>query len=392
MPLTHFACPPSAPTYGEMHTPEYCITECQNQCVSPFLLAALTASNRKNHHKGNYLSATALDGCVRKLTLERTVDFADEPGKQLYSFRGTITHAVVEEAAELRLFDGKSLADLGYLSEWRMAIGFCFKHAAFQLEADIDPADSSTWSKIQCPYCVKARTPKKDRHFVVLGGTLDGLIPIWDGFVPAEGDEVGPEGEGILVVDLFDLKTCQPYAITQVVCGDADAKLHALTTDTGVGHVRDSYVRQANVYRYLGERSRPPKELWDKGVRRLKFRESRLQYFSMGDFPYTGSTYRYRKHWKHEYSNWDIPNVRFFEDKWVEEYIKERGWPIYQSLITGNERGDVCGEDDQWLCDGYCPFHLTELCPNPKVERKALKEGKTKDEAFAIALQTLEEK
>jgi hypothetical protein len=81
--------------------------------MSPYLLTAMAASNSRNHHRGKYISATSLAGCVRKLYNERNFPYYQEPGKVFYGFRGTIAHAVVEEAATWDGLDGKSLQEWG---------------------------------------------------------------------------------------------------------------------------------------------------------------------------------------------------------------------------------------------------------------------------------------
>lgn len=351
MPVTRFACPSTAPSFGEMHTPEFCITKCKNRCLSPFLIAALTASAKKNHHKGRYISATALSGCVRKLKLERTVDYAEEFKNLLYAFRGTITHTVVEEAAELHLFEDKTLIDLGFISEWHMAIGFCFKHGGFALPSDIVVRDETTWDKLKCPH------GKKCECFI-LGGTLDGLEPHWDQF-DAES--------GTLLMTLHDLKTMQQYAVGAFITGDKKATLHS--------HVKDDYVRQAQIYRYLCERSDPPEILKAQGVKQIKVFESRIQAFAMGEFPYTGAKYNYKSNWKAGVKEYEIPTISFLTDKWVEDYIKENALPIYESLITNKSEGAVCAPDSNsyglhsWRCN-FCAFHGSEFCEDPKKEWK----------------------
>lgn len=356
MPVTHYACPETAPSYGEVHEPEFCITKCKHRCLSPFLIAALTASTRKNHHKGRYISATALSGCVRKLKLERTIDYAEEFKNLLYAFRGTITHTVVEEAAELKLFGNKTLLDLGFLSEWNMAVGFCFTHGGFPLPPEVDVKDESTWELLKCP-CQK----RKPCEVFILGGTLDGLEPHWDLF---------DEESGTLVMTLHDLKTMQQYAVGSFVAGDKKATLHS--------HIKDDYYKQAQLYRYLCERSTPPPELLDRGVKQIKLFESRIQAFAMGEFPYTGSKYKWRSNYKSPWKVYDIPTIDFLTDKWVESYIKENAYPIFKALVQDEEVGSVCEPDDNsyglhsWRC-AFCAFHGSELCADPVAEYKLQK-------------------
>lgn len=361
MPLVGFACPPSAPTYGNAEPFEHCISKCKDRCMSPYLLAAMAYSNQKNHHKGRYISATALSGCVRKLTLERTIDYAQEVGKVFYGFRGTLMHQIVEEAAAWKGMDGRSMLDMGFLSEWHMKVGFCFEHAAFSVPDDLDASAPETWpTDLKCPEC--------DGEFFILGGTLDGGTPV-------KFDKT----DGTLWMNLEDLKSMQEYAVDKFIFGDPGATLHT--------HTKDDYVYQANLYKYLAERSAPPEYFQEKGVRRLRFREARIQAFAMGRAPYMGTHYWGRKHYKHPYDKHFIPAIEFKAEAWIEDYIRQRSKPIFDSLLTGRTRAPVCEPESNksgshsWKCD-FCPFFESEHCPAPAVEWKALQGGASPEDAF----------
>jgi hypothetical protein len=364
VPLVGFSCPPSAPTYGDAEPFEHCVSKCKDRCMSPYLLAAMAYANQKNHHKGRYISATALAGCVRKLTLERTVDYAQEVSKVFYGFRGTLTHQIVEEAAAWKGMDGRSMLDMGFLSEWHMKLGFCFMHGAFKVPKELDASDPDTWpTDLKCPSC--------DGDWFVLGGTLDGGTPV-----------KFEKGTGILWMNLEDLKTMQEYAVDKFVFGDPGATLHT--------HTKDDYVHQANLYKYLAERSDPPDYLKEKGIRFIRFREAHIQAFAMGRAPYMGTNYWGRKHWKHPYEKHFIPPIEFKDDEWVEQYIRIQGRPIFDSLLTGRLRAPICEPEPNkagshsWKCD-YCPFYESEYCPAPATEWKALLAGLEPEAAFAKA-------
>ena len=173
MPLVQWACPEGSPTHGESYEAKYCITECEHKCASPFLIAALTSSVQSNHHKGKYISATALSGCNRKLYLERNIPYADYMKNSFYSYRGTVMHQVVEDAGNIEL-GGVTLDTLGYLTEWRMLIGFCFEHGGFKLHPKVNVFNEDTWKHVKCPQCSKSRIKLSERQWILLGGTLDG--------------------------------------------------------------------------------------------------------------------------------------------------------------------------------------------------------------------------
>lgn len=370
MPVKGFACPSTAPTYGEVHTPEFCILKCKNRCHSPFLLAALTQAEQESHHVGQYVSVTGLSGCARKLKLERTVDYVDEPKNLLYAFRGSLAHTVVETAARVKLFNGKSLEDLGYVSEWSMFIGWCLVHRGFRLPSVVEARRPETWKKAKgCPYCRRNGMPDEEHTWLLLGGTLDGLEPLWDLF---------DKERGVLPVVLHDLKTMKDYALKKFIQGDSEATLHP--------NVKDDYVAQAQCYRYLGEKARPPKSLRDRGVRKLIFTESRIQALAMGDFPYTGAKYRLKS--GRQQKEYMIPAISFFEDKWVEKYIHARIWEIYKTLILDEGPGRVIAPAENaagahhWLCGGFCPFHGSSHCPDPGAEWRLMQRGYNEQEAF----------
>ena len=383
MPVTHFACPPGKPTYGEVHEPEHCITKCQHRCMSPYLMAAIVASNQKNHHKGKYVSATALSACVRKLQNERTLDYAEYYHNLYYAFRGTVTHTVLEEAVGVKLGEGKSLEDLGFLSEWRMQIGFCFRHGGFRVPATLDASNPETWVGVACPGCVKDQVPPEESEWFILGGTLDGLEPVWELFKAKSG---------ILPAKLHDLKTMQEYAITYFVKGDAGNTLHP--------QVKDAYVQQARVYRYLAEMSEPPEILKRRGVKKIKMIESHIQAFAMGHAPWTGGgTFRWKDHYRNPLKDWPMHPVDLGTTAWVESYIRTQARPIYDSLILNKVRGPIIEPEvdskgkpessskgsHSWACD-FCAFHASDYCPNPRLEWEQLQAGADPETAFAAAL------
>ncbi len=389
MSLVQFSCPESAPSFGEAHTFAFCVNECKNRCLSPFMLAAVAASTERNHHVGRYISMTSLKGCSRKLYLERNFDYAEEPKKVLYGYRGSVMHSVLEDAASWKGIKGKSLEEMGYLSEWQMKVGFCFKHGGFSLPLDFDVEDLASYAHNGCPSCNAENIPAKDQEWFALGGTLDGAEPLWDG-----GDydvnglvvNIPPftVENGTLYMVLSDLKTFKDYAVNKFIFGDEEATLHT--------HAKDEHYSQMQGYRYLAERSIPPKVLLDKGVKQIRFVEARIQAFSMGEFPYMGTSYRARKHWKHDFTNWKIPTIEFENDQWVEDYIRTNARDIYDTLITGRRVPPVVPPTEgkrkgyNWLCDGFCAFNGSEYCPDPAAEWERLQEGKTQEEAYEGSL------
>jgi hypothetical protein len=384
MPVTAFACPPDKKKFGETHDIEYCCTECTEQCYSPFMMAAIYGVNQRNHHKGRYVSATALSGCKRRLQLERTVDYAEHFSGMYAAFRGTITHTVVEEAMATKFPSGRSLTDLGFVAEWSMIVGFCLTegHGAFPVPADVDVDDLATYAQHSCPACDAAKIKPKDQEWVFLGGTLDGAAPVFDPeeeIDPKKGASIFIDDEGTAHFRLSDIKTMKEYALSHFVKGDAKNTLHP--------QVKDDYVKQARVYAYLASRSQIPDALKKLGVKKLKMVRSDIQAFAMGEAPWTGGgTFRWKDHWRNPLKDWPMYPIDLGTDEWVENYIRTEARPILNSLILGEERGAVRRDDQAWLCT-YCAFQGSELCPNPELEAKMLRQdGITPERAFKAAL------
>lgn len=379
MPVKYFSCPPDKPTYGEFHDVEHCVTKCQHQCYSPFLMAAIYGTNIRNHHKGRYVSATALSGCKRKLKLERTVDYAEEAQSLYAAFRGTITHTVVESAMETAFPSGNTLASLGFVAEWNMIVGFCLRegHGAFPVAPDVDVDDMASYAQHSCPVCDREGIPHNEQEWVFLGGTLDGAAPVFDLDAPVE-NTIFIDEEGTAHYKLSDIKTMKSFALGYMVRGDPKNTLHP--------QIKDDYVRQARVYAYLSSRATVPAALVDRGIKRIKMVRSDIQAFAMGEAPWTGGgTYRWKDHFKNPLKDWPMYPIDLADDAWVEDYIRTEARPILESLILDQNRGPIRKPEQAWLCKGYCSFAGTEYCPNPDIEEALLADGVDPEEAFRQA-------
>lgn len=388
MPWTMLSCPESAPTHGEAHTPEYCISECQNKCIAPPLLAGMMASNARNPHRGKLISVSALGsgGCGRKMLLERTLDYADTPISGLYAYRGTVCHQIVEDSQDFILPSGDTLESFGILQEYSMLLAFCFEHGPFSAPSEADPYDQNTWLGVVCPECKRSRRPLAQRDWFFLSGTLDCFQPRWDTYDPNTRTITGT---------IYDLKTAASYAVDKVITGDAkkDSKYDAA--------VKNEYVEQVNTYAYMLEQIPVPEKVREAGksrgmpIEHIVVDKLQLQFISMSKFPLTGSNYMHRKHWTHKFSPFSVPEVPRFDDQWAEGHIKTQAWKYYEAMILGKGRGQICEptknnyKAHSWLCGGFCSMHNTPMCPHPETEYAALQDGKTEEEAFALAKEAL---
>ena len=380
MPVKFFACPEDKKKHGEYHDVEYCVTQCDEQCFSPFLMTAIYGVNIRNHHKGRYVSATALSGCKRKLKLERTVDYAEEYQNLYAAFRGTITHTVIEEAMETQFPSGNTLSSLGAIAEWNMIVGFCLKdgHGAFDVDPDTDPDDLAFYAQNSCPKCDAEGCPIQEQLWILLGGTLDGGFPVFDPLAP-DTATIFIDEDGTAHYKLSDLKTMKEYAISKFVKGDSENTLHP--------QIKDDYVRQARVYTYLASRARVPAQLAARGIKRIKMVRSDIQAFAMGEAPWTGGgTYRWKDHFKNPLKDWPMYPIDLADDAWVEQYIRENAAVILDSFILDQSRGPVRDESQAWLCNGYCSFAGTDYCPNPDLEAGLIRQGMDPEAAFQEAL------
>lgn len=93
------------------------------------ILAVIREQNVGNVHKGDMITPSALKGCTRKLVLERTSDYYEEPPKLYYAVRGSLIHGFLEHHGlanvhtEVRLFkkivaNGREIVFSGQIDDY----------------------------------------------------------------------------------------------------------------------------------------------------------------------------------------------------------------------------------------------------------------------------------
>lgn len=152
---------------------------------------------------------------------------------------------------------------------------------------------------------------------------------------------------------LYDVKTLQEYAVGVLVKGKQNGRWSK--------HVSDSYVLQANIYRYMA------KKLGIADVKRL-----RLQIIGFGKLIITGSfttMIEFKKNVGRTETQYDIPDIPILADELLEHIIKTEGEEWYKILYSKETSPPVCSEEWSWLCK-KCYFKGTKHCPDPDSERK----------------------
>ena len=97
MPHLGNRCPGSPVGQNEFtFDSKFCLQECKKQCVPASVLVHIANKSGIEKHIGEYVSATALLGCLRSLYLERINPWYQEPPISWYSVRGTLLHAILE--------------------------------------------------------------------------------------------------------------------------------------------------------------------------------------------------------------------------------------------------------------------------------------------------------
>lgn len=101
-------------------------------------MVKLRDQNVHNVHQGNMITPSALKGCTRKLTLERTEGYYQEPEKLYYAVRGALIHGFLENhglnnvQTEVRLFkelnyNGKKISFSGQIDYYEGAPEFAIE-------------------------------------------------------------------------------------------------------------------------------------------------------------------------------------------------------------------------------------------------------------------------
>jgi hypothetical protein len=146
---------------------------------------------------------------------------------------------------------------------------------------------------------------------------------------------------------LFDIKTLQEYAIVKMVRGNEKG--------TWSNHISDQYVKQANLYGYMGRKLKlfAPKKL-------------RLQIFGFSRLILTGTTVVLKDRWKEE--EFFLPDIPILPDEEIESWIKIEGDSWFRIMFE-ERPAPVCTKEFSWLCK-KCHFNGTRYCPDPMKERE----------------------
>jgi PD-(D/E)XK nuclease superfamily len=252
------------PGKEEYHTFEsqFCLRECNHQCVPASVLVHIANKAFTEKHIGQYISATALLGCLRELYLERTTPWYQEPPTSWYSVRGTLLHAILEnpDFAGLvndmrsyvnRMVDkGMASTDLGTL--W------------LTLESDLMAMAS------MMPKQYKMEDWESEKEFEMPLGVIDGK----ERFIRGTLDVIRR-----LAGEVLDYKTVGDKALPYI--GKFGAKAE--------------HEMQFNIYRLLAERGYPVGEK-DTYVP-FKVKRIRAFYLSMMSIVATGSTMTETTQW-----------------------------------------------------------------------------------------------
>lgn len=110
MGLKGFRCPSSGVAPGRENEFEHCLYRCEDRCMPKAMLAKFAEKHASDVHRGDMITPSGLKGCTRKLVLERTTDYYDEPPKLYYAVRGALIHGFLENTGlnnvqtEVRLY------------------------------------------------------------------------------------------------------------------------------------------------------------------------------------------------------------------------------------------------------------------------------------------------
>ena len=146
---------------------------------------------------------------------------------------------------------------------------------------------------------------------------------------------------------LNDVKTLQEYAVGKMVTGKNKGKWS--------DHISDAYVKQLNLYRYMG-----------KQLKLFDAKHLRLQIIGFGRMIFTGTDVKWGLKGREE--TYYLPDVPILSDEEVESWIETDGDKWFRIMYMG-EKAPVVDEADKWLCK-ICVFYKTKFCPNPEEERE----------------------
>lgn len=323
MPLVGYVCPLGGEEPGRQNPVQYCLTACQQPCVTPPLLAAMWKADSENYHRGDYISASMLagSGCTRQVFLERYHPFYDLPTKRYWPFRGTHAHAIVESAADI-------LAPYGWLQEIRMATQLDFVDEPAPLFSDTGE--------------FTGRYSDTEHLQVVVRGTCDAYNPV--------------------TRTLVDCKSMADKKVEMMIKGSSPG--------TWSNHLQDSWVAQLNIYRYLIAHTPVPDQVHAAflahGLDALPGPtfpapdKLYIQGIAMMHHPVSGSRLAFKEP-RRGTTIYDIDHVPVWSLEEIEDFIRPRALEWYRALVL-KELPPVVDATKAWLCKS-CAFYNTQCFP-----------------------------
>lgn len=331
MPLAGYTCPPGTPTAGTRNSIEHCLGKCPHPCVSPPLLAAIYQAEQRNHHQGNYVSASMIagGGCKRQTVYERYTPFYEVPRRRYWPFRGTLAHRIVEDA-------GGVVEPFGWVQELRMSVPLHFP----ELPKPIFDENGVFTGQYE-----------PDGYLVLdMGGTTDAYKI---GLTERDAD-------GWATIDptkcrLDDYKTMADAKADMVIRGTKGGSFNK--------NVEDYWVWQTNIYSWLISKT-PISRKWRAQLKKFKIKvprgmthfprptEIHIQGIGMMEIPLTGMPYMPQR----ARESYDIEAIPTLPIEEVEQYIREGALLWYKYLVLREELPPVVPKDEGWKCKN-CPFN-----------------------------------
>lgn len=324
-----YVCPLGTPTNefqspGQRNDVDHCLGRCPNPCVTPVLLASMYQAERKNPHQGTYLSASMLagDGCARQTWYERQpdIDFYELPTRRFWPFRGTIVHGLVEDA-------GTRARRHGWLSELQMSVPVEFPDEPAPIFDSIIDNGYPTWRF----------TGEFDRTrplVITVRGTTDAYNPL------------------LRAID--DLKTTGDLKFKEFLRGKQGGQYS--------DQIKDSWVLQVNIYRWLVCRTRIPDPIraqfaeWGTPLPDSEFfpepTQLAIQLISLMELARTGTGFVAKG--KHD-TPMMLSKVPVLPMEDVTTFIRARALQWYRWLVLG-VRPPVVSADKHFMCRN-CPFN-----------------------------------
>lgn len=348
----------------------HCLSGCKAQCMPASVLVHIENKHVTDKHVGEYISVTALLGCLRKTFGERTIPYFVEPPRSWYSLRGTIIHNILQnpdfasQVGDMKAFVYR-LFKQGVLSKDQLEQEWCDLEARLMdFALKLPKPKLQDWeTEVEYEYPLGIINGR----YRYVRGTIDVLRRMLGVIVDYKtmGDrgisviKDGPKHDNVWQFNMYRLlvergypvgesyRTYKPITIKEIRAYYM-TMMQVVGTGTNMEVLTGYQVKEPDNHRNL-----VLKECIDTREDLVTKRGRRKNSDNPDDFELS-----VKNKWKMLYK---VPDVPLLDLDVVETFVNDTARKLVEAFDTNTLPEMAKPETRQWLCD-FCPAEVQQAC------------------------------